>query len=161
VSEVSAKLRRVDGLNFNVEVAEGRRIQLNSAEDMGHAFTPMELFLVSLAGCTAMDVQWILEKQRQKVEGLEISVRGVRREEDPAYYEKIYLEYSVRGQNIRKDAVERAIRLSQQKYCSVRAMIKETVKTHITYTIANGKGTEQKFVYPALTNETAEKPLRD
>jgi putative redox protein len=156
VSEVSAKLRRVDGLNFNVEVAEGRRIQLNSAEDMGHAFTPMELFLVSLAGCTAMDVQWILEKQRQKVEGLEISVRGVRREEDPAYYEKIYLEYSVRGQSIRKDAVERAIRLSQEKYCPVRAMIKETVKTHITYTIANGKGTEQKFVYPALSDETVE-----
>jgi putative redox protein len=156
VSEVSAKLRRVDGLNFNVEVAEGRRIQLNSAEDMGHAFTPMELFLVSLAGCTAMDVQWILEKQRQKVEGLEISVRGVRREEDPAYYEKIYLEYSVRGQSIRKDAVERAIRLSQEKYCPVRAMIKETVKTHITYTIANGKGTEQKFIYPALSNETVE-----
>ena len=156
MSEVSAKLRRVDGLNFNVEVADGRSIQLNSAEDMGNAFTPMELFLVALAGCTAMDVQWILEKQRQKVEGLEISVRGVRREEDPAYYEKIYLEYSVRGQNIRKDAVERAIRLSQQKYCSVRAMIKETVKTHITYTIANGKGTEQKFVYPALSDETVE-----
>jgi putative redox protein len=116
----------------------------------------MELFLVSLAGCTAMDVQWILEKQRQKVEGLEISVRGVRREEDPAYYEKIYLEYSVRGQSIRKDAVERAIRLSQEKYCPVRAMIKETVKTHITYTIANGKGTEQKFVYPALSDETVE-----
>ena len=152
MSEVSAKLRRVDGLNFNVEVAEGRRIQLNSAEDMGHAFTPMELFLVALAGCTAMDVQWILEKQRQEVEGLEISVRGVRREEDPAYYEEIYLEYSVRGQSIRKDAVERAIRLSQEKYCSVSAMIKETVKTHITYTIANGKGNEQKFVYPTLSH---------
>jgi putative redox protein len=156
VSEVSAKLRRVDGLNFNVEVAEGRRIQLNSADDMGQAFTPMELFLVALAGCTAMDVQWILEKQRQKVEGLEISVRGVRREEDPAYYETIYLEYSVRGQGIRKDAVERAIRLSQEKYCSVRAMTKETVKTHITYTIANGKETEQKFVYSPLSNQTVE-----
>ena len=150
MSEVSAKLRRVDGLNFNVEVAGGRRIQLNSAEDMGDAFTPMELFLVALAGCTAMDVQWILEKQRQKVEGLEVSVRGVRREEDPTYYEKIYLEYSVRGESIRKDAVERAIRLSQEKYCSVKAMIKETVKTRITYTITNGKGTEQKFVYPLL-----------
>ena len=156
MSEVSAKLRRVDGLNFNVEVAEGRRIQLNSAEDMGHAFTPMELFLVALAGCTAMDVQWILEKQRQKVEGLELSVRGVRREEDPAYYEEIYLEYSVRGRSIRKDAVERAIRLSQEKYCSVRAMIKETVKTHITYIIANEKGNEEKFVYPALSNQTVE-----
>ena len=152
MSEVSAKLRRVDGLKFNVEVAEGRRIQLNSAEDMADAFTPMELFLVALAGCTAMDIQWILEKQRQKVEGLEISVRGVRRGEDPAYYEKIYLEYSVRGQSIRKDAVERAIRLSQEKYCSVTAMIKETVKTHITYIIANGKGNEQKFVYPALSH---------
>jgi putative redox protein len=156
VSEVSVKLRRVDGLIFNVEVGKDRRIQLNSGEDMGQTFTPMELFLVALVGCTAMDVSWILEKQRQKVDKLELSARGVRREEDPAYYEEVYLEYSVHGQSIRKDAVERAIRLSQEKYCSVKAMIKQSVKVNITYTIADEKGTEEKFVYPTLPNHTAE-----
>ena len=156
MSEVSVKLRRVDGLIFNVEVGKDRRIQLNSGEDMGQTFTPMELFLVALVGCTAMDVSWILEKQRQKVDKLELSARGVRREEDPAYYEEVYLEYSVHGQSIRKDAVERAIRLSQEKYCSVKAMIKQSVKVNITYTIADEKGTEEKFVYPTLPNHTAE-----
>jgi putative redox protein len=127
-----------------VELAEGRRIQLTSAKGIGQAFTPMELFLVALAGCTAMDVQWILQKQRQQVEELEISVRGVRRAEDPAYYENIYLQYSVRGPGIRKDAVERAIRLSQEKYCSVKAMLKETVKLTTSYIIANGEEAQHK-----------------
>lgn len=105
--EVSAKLRWVDALNFDVEVAGGRRIELNSAEEMGRAFTPMELFLVALAGCTAMDVQWILKKQRQKVDRLEVSARGIRREEDPRYYEEINLEYLIGGQSVTKNGVER------------------------------------------------------
>jgi putative redox protein len=147
--EVSAKLRWSDELKFNVELGESREIELNSAKEMKRAFTPMELFLVALAGCTAMDVQWIMSRQRQKLEKLEISARGTRREEDPRYYERIDLEYIIAGQNIRKSAVERAIRLSQEKYCSVRAMLKDNVKLDISYTIENGKGTGQKFKYAA------------
>ena len=137
--EVSAKLRWSDELKFNVEVGEGREIELNSAKEMKRAFTPMELFLVALAGCTAMDVEWIMSRQRQKLDRLEISARGTRREEDPRYYERIDLEYIIGGQNITKNAVERAIRLSQEKYCSVRAMLKDNVKLNISYTIENGK----------------------
>jgi putative redox protein len=150
--EVSAKLRWTEGLRFDVEVGEGRKVELNSVEAMGYAFTPMELFLVALAGCTAMDVQWIMSKQRQKLERLEISARGIRRDEDPRYYERIDLEYVIGGQNISKIAVERAIRLSQDKYCSVRAMLKDNVKVNITYTIANGKGPQEKFAYTSSTN---------
>ena len=112
---------------------------------MGQAFTPMELFLVALAGCTAMDVQWIMDKQRQQVDRLEISARGTRRDEDPKYYGTIELEYMLAGPGIRKDAVERAIRLSQEKYCSVKAMLKDDVKINIKYRIANG--TEPEHVY--------------
>lgn len=147
--EVSARLRWIDELKFDVEVAEGRGIELDSADKMGRAFTPMELFLVALAGCTVMDVQWILSRETQKVDRLEISVRGKRREEDPRYYERIDLDYIVGGQDINKSAVERAIRLSQEKYCSVRAMLKDTVKLKISYVITNGKGSEQKFTYTA------------
>jgi putative redox protein len=149
---VSAKLTWRDQLNFNVEVGEGRKIQLNSAHQMGQAFTPMELFLVALVGCTAMDIQWILSRQRQKLDKLEISARGIRREEDPRYYERIDMEYTVGGQNIKRNAVERAIRLSQEKYCSVRAMLKDTVKLNISYTIANGERAPQKFTYEAPAN---------
>lgn len=103
----------------------------------------MELFLLSLAGCTAMDVQWIMDKQRQKVDKLEIEVQGTRREEDPRYYETIDIKYTVSGPNIRKDAVERAIRLSQEKYCSVWAMLKKDVKIRISYRIATGTASDQ------------------
>ena len=150
--EVTARLRWTEGLRFDVEVAKGRKVELNSVNAMGHAFTPMELFLVALAGCTAMDVQWIMNRQRQKLERLEISARGIRRDEDPRYYERIDLDYVIAGQSISKIAVERAIRLSQEKYCSVTAMLKDNVKLNISYTVTNGKGRQEKFTYAASAN---------
>ncbi len=142
--QVSVKLERTEKMKFTVELPDGRRIELNSAEEMGQSFTPMELFLVALAGCTAMDVQWIMDRQRQKVDRLEIKARGIRSDEDPRYYETIHLEYTVAGPSIRKDAVERAIRLSQEKYCSVRAMLKDNVKVNTSYKISNGTKPEQE-----------------
>ena len=139
------KLERARDLKFNVKLPDGRRIELNSGEEMGQAFTPMELFLVALAGCTAMDVQWIMDKQRQQVDRLEISARGTRRDEDPRYYESIELEYMLAGPGIRKDAVERAIRLSQEKYCSVKAMVKDAIRINVKYRIANGSEPEQVY----------------
>jgi putative redox protein len=146
---VRAKLGHVEALKFNAELPDGRKIELNSGENMERAFTPMELFLVAVAGCTAMDVQWIMERQRQKVDNFEISISGTRREEDPKYYETIDLEYTLHGQGLRKDAIERAVRLSQEEYCSVRAMLKDSVKLNITYTIANGTDPAQKYTYSA------------
>ncbi len=145
--EVSAKLQWSSRLKFTAEVAGGRKIKLDSSDEMGSAFTPMELFLVSLAGCTAMDVQWIMERERQKVESFGISIKGKRREEDPRYYESIDLEYAISGPNIKKTAVERAIRLSQQKYCSVHAMLKENVRLNTRYTVGDGKGNQQGYTY--------------
>ncbi|MGP8070789.1 MAG: OsmC family protein, partial [Candidatus Bathyarchaeia archaeon] len=74
-NQVSAEIHHSEGLKFNVEL-DGRRIQLDSSEEMGQAFTPMELFLVALAGCTAMDVQWIMDKQRQKLNRFDIAING-------------------------------------------------------------------------------------
>jgi putative redox protein len=127
-------------------------IRLNSADPIDSAFTPMELFLVSLAGCTAMDVQWILKRQHQRIERFEVIANGKRRDEDPRSYESINLEYTVKGEGIRKDAVERAIRLSQEKYCSVKAMVKDSVKLSITYRIFDGNKPEEKFNYKASSN---------
>jgi putative redox protein len=148
----SAKLKWREGLKFSVEVGDGRRIDLDSTEQMGQAFAPMELFLVSLAGCTAMDIQWIMGRQRQKLDRLEISAQGIRRKEDPAYFERIDMEYLLGGQNIKKNAVERAIRLSMEKYCSVRAMIKDIVELNVTYVIQNGKEAAQRFAYVTAPN---------
>jgi putative redox protein len=148
---VSVKLQHSEDMKFNVQLPDGRRIELDSAEKMGQAFTPIELFLVSLGGCTAMDIQWIMSRQRQKLDMLEVSVHGTRREEDPRYYENIELEYALKGPSLKKEAVERAIRLSQEKYCSVRAMLNDRVKVKVTYTITNAEGQEQKFTYTAQT----------
>lgn len=133
-------------MKFDAKV-QGRKVELNSADEMGRAFAPMELFLVALGGCTGMDLQWILSKQRQNVKAVEISVLGTRRDEDPRYYEEINLNYTVSGDGIRKDAVERAIQLSQEKYCSVKAMLKDSIKFNISYTIVNGTEGPKTFVY--------------
>jgi len=92
-----------------------------------------------------MDVQWIIGRERQKLNRFDIAINGTRREEDPKYYDKIDIRYSLAGDSIRRDAVERAIRLSQEKYCSVRAMLKDSIKLNITYTITNGKQPEQEY----------------
>lgn len=148
-TSVSLKLEHIEGMKFEAETTDGRKVELNSADQMGQAFTPMELFLVSIAGCTAMDVQWIMDKQRQTLDKLEVFIRGTRRGEDPRYYETINLEYVLAGRNIAKDAVERAIRLSQEKYCSVRAMIKDGVKINVTYRMVNGDASKERFVHAA------------
>lgn len=144
--QVSVKLTKLEGLRFDGKMADGRRIGLNSAEEMGQAFTPMELFLFALAGCTAMDVQWIMERQRQQVDKLEVSAKGNGRDEDPRYYESVDLEYVLSGPGIRKEAVERAIRLSSEKYCSVKAMLKETIKVNTAYRIERGIDPQHKPV---------------
>jgi len=135
-NRISVKLHHSKALKFDVDV-DGRRLELNSSESMGQAFTPMELFLVALGGCTAMDVQWIMDRQRQKLDKFDMRISGVRRTDDPKYYESINIRYDFAGAGIRKDALERAIRLSQEKYCSVRAMVKDAVKLNITYMISN------------------------
>jgi putative redox protein len=145
--EVSVKLRWRKELAFAAEIAKGRIVELNSSKEMGNAFSPMELFLVSLAGCTAMDVQWIMNRQRQQIDKFDLSIKGKRRDNDPRYYESIDLNYAIAGPNIKKTAVERAIRLSQQKYCSVHAMLKDNVKLNVSYTIDNGKGNPETCTY--------------
>lgn len=90
----------------------------------GTGTRPLELFLYSLAGCTAMDVVSVLEKKRQDVRGVEVRVRAEQREEEfPKIYTDIELEYVVRGSGVAEAAVARAIELSEGKYCSVKGML--------------------------------------
>jgi len=94
-----------------------------------------------------MDVQWIMDRERQKVSKFDMTVSGIRRSEDPKYFESIEIRYNFAGHGLRKDAVERAIRLSQDKYCSVRAMVKDSVKLNITYTIATDTQPEGAYAF--------------
>jgi putative redox protein len=96
------------------------------------ANSPMELVLIALCGCTASDVVGILRKKREPFTGLEVSAKGDRAEGYPAVFTSIHLTYVVRGQ-VSQKAVQDAVQLSKDKYCSVSAMLAKTAK--ITYTI--------------------------
>ena len=96
------------------------------------ANSPMELVLIGLCGCTATDVVSILRKKREPLTTLEVHARGERAPEPPTVYTQIHLTYRVGGKVTRK-AMEDAVRLSEEKYCSVAAMLNKTAK--ITYSI--------------------------
>jgi putative redox protein len=96
------------------------------------ANSPMELVLIALCGCTASDVVGILRKKREVFTGLEVRARGERTSGYPAVYTDIKLTYRVKGK-VSPKAMEDAVRLSKEKYCSVSAMLEKTAK--ITATI--------------------------
>ncbi|MDQ7030641.1 MAG: OsmC family protein [Ardenticatenia bacterium] len=90
----------------------------------GLGFRPMELLLIGAAGCTAMDVVALLRKMRQEVSAVEVIIEGERREEHPRAFTRLHLTYTVRGRNVDRAKVERAITLSQEKYCSATASLR-------------------------------------
>lgn len=100
--------------------------------------SPKELLLMALGGCTAMDVIPILRKKHSPVEDVEIRVAGNVREEHPQIFTDIHIEYTFRGNGINPDDVERAIELSTTKYCSVSAMLRESVNITHSFRIESG-----------------------
>ena len=86
------------------------------------AGSPMEFLLAGVAGCTAVDIVLILQKQRQKVTGVEVEASGTRAEEYPMVYTEVDWSISFAGEDIDPKAVEKAIELSEEKYCSASAI---------------------------------------
>jgi putative redox protein len=112
---------------------------------------PIELVAVALAGCTAFDVITILrQKYHQKVTGYEVRVEADQAERPPQVFTAVRTIHVVTGYEIDRAAVKEAIRLSEEKYCSVGAMVKRTATLHTTYEIV-----EEKAVLPALTPAAA------
>ena len=96
---------------------------------------PLELLLIGLAGCSGMDVVSILQKKRQPFTGLQVKVTAERADEHPRVYTHIHMEYVVTGQGVEPQAVERAIELSQTKYCPASAMLSKAVEITTSYQI--------------------------
>ncbi len=92
----------------------------------------MELLLVSLAGCTGMDVISILRKKRQQVTAYEVHVEGIRAEDHPRVFVEITVEHIVTGHHLQPEAVARAIQLSEGRYCGAGAMLGKVA--HLTHT---------------------------
>jgi len=123
-----------DGLAFEGSVAAGFKVALDSGPS-ATGFSPMELLLVSLAGCTGMDVIDVLRKKRQDVSGLEVQVSGARASDHPRKYTALRIHFIVTGRAVEPEAVRRSIELSETKYCSVAASLDPAIRVTTDFEI--------------------------
>ena len=119
---ITADLKWTGGLQFLGRAGDSPAVVMDT-HDGGGGSTPMEMVLMGAAGCTGMDVMSILEKKRQPVERFEIAIQGEQAEDFPKRYTTIRIKFTFFGEGIKPEAVERAIDLSQNKYCSVAASL--------------------------------------
>ncbi|MBK7141904.1 MAG: OsmC family protein [bacterium] len=126
-----AKMNWGGGLKFTGTSAFGHSITTDIAKDKGgdeSGYRPTELVLFAVAGCTGVDVVRILQKQRQELTGLEISVEARDTEELPKYFETVNVTYRFKGKNLDLHKLEQAVELSESKYCTVSESLKQNVK---------------------------------
>ena len=97
--------------------------------------SPMDLILLGLAGCTAMDVISIMVKKREPMTNIQVKVQAEQADTHPMVYTKIQLEYIAYGSGIKEKSFARAIKLSEDRYCSVNAMLSKTAEITTTYRI--------------------------
>lgn len=123
---------------FIAETGSGHAIVMEGAADLGgnnRAPRPMEMILAGAGGCTAYDVVLILKRGRHAVTGCEVKMLAERAETDPKVFTKIHYHYVVSGRNLKPEVVERAIKLSADKYCSASFMLGKTAEITHDYEI--------------------------
>ncbi len=137
-----AKVKWVDGMRFVGHADSKHGIVMDAGDASGGEDTgirPAELVLISVGGCTAMDVVFILRKMKVAFEDVEVVVNGQWSPEHPKYWSRIELKYIVKGTNIPEEKVKKAIELSQEKYCSVSETLRRCVEVSHTYEIRQGQ----------------------
>jgi putative redox protein len=123
-------------LRFEGRDPDGQTFEMAPPPEEGKrdALVPMEMLLMGMAGCTGMDVVYILEKKRQKPEDLVVELSGEMGEMPPHLWETIHVKYIVKGE-VTKKAMEHAIKLSNETYCSCAMMLGATAKITSEYVI--------------------------
>jgi putative redox protein len=132
----TASLALLDGMAFVATTGGGHAITLDAKPEAGgqeRGPRPIELLLVGLGGCTAMDVIAILRKMRQEVSDYRIEVAGERAETHPQVYTRLTVEHVVTGRRLDEALVRRAIELSDARYCSASAMLRQAAPIAIRY----------------------------
>ena len=135
---MKARVKWVEGMTFTGESGSGHAIVLDGAPENGGrnlGIRPMELMLLGLAGCTAFDVVLILQRGRQPVSDCVVEVDAERAPVDPKVFTKIHLQYTLSGQGLSPEKVERAIQLSKEKYCSASIMLGQVVEITHSWTV--------------------------
>lgn len=138
---MKAKIKWHDGVSFVAETGSGHAVVVDGAPDAGGRNLgprPMELVLAGTAACTAFDVVWILRKARQSVSDCVVEAEAERAKDDPKVFTRIHLKYRVAGTALNRAQIERAVKLSKEKYCSATLMLAKTAE--ITFEIAIDEG---------------------
>ncbi len=138
----TAVVKHIQGVTFMGKADSNHWVVMDGPEEFGGSgagIRPKELLLLALGGCTGSDVAVILKKKKINIDGFEIRLNAEVREAHPQVYTKINLEYVFYGKDIPKEAVERAIELSQKTYCSVTAMLQPAIEITHTYSIEESK----------------------
>jgi putative redox protein len=130
----TASVKWIGDQKFVAISPSGHAITIDSDRATNHAPGPMELLLMALAACTATDLVIVLKKKRQKLESLEVLCSGERAPQPPEVWTTLEILYKLRGQ-LDEAAVKHAIQLSEDKYCSVAAMLKKTAAISWRYEI--------------------------
>lgn len=131
---IAARVRWTETDRFVGSASSGHGVVLDAGKEDKIGSSPMELVLIGLCGCTASDVAGILRTKREPFTGLEVAAEGDRAPEPPSVFTAIRLVYRVYGAVSHK-AVEDAVRLSEEKYCSVAAMLRKTAQLTMRYEI--------------------------
>lgn len=130
-----------EGMSFIAETGSGHLVAMDGAPEAGGrnlAPRPMEMVLAGTGACTAFDVVLILKRSRQAVTGCEARLVADRADADPKVFTKINFHFVVTGRDLKPDAVERAIKLSSEKYCSASIMLSKTADVTHTWEIVEG-----------------------
>ena len=131
---IKAQLKWTDGMQFIARAGNSPAVVLDSGEG-GSGPSPMEMVLMGVAGCSAIDVIMIMGKKRVEVTDFQVNITGERAEEYPQRYTDVHIEYVLQGKNIKSKAVEQAIQLSETKYCGAMASLNADFET--TYRIVD------------------------
>lgn len=143
---MEARVRWLDGASFVAETGSGHALVIDGPPDIGGRNLgprPMELMLLGVGSCSSVDVIHILKRARQNVTGCEVKVQAQRAETDPKVFTHIHLQFIVSGHALKPAQVERAVKLSAEKYCSASLMLQATVEiTHSCEIIELGSASD-------------------
>jgi putative redox protein len=138
---MKTRIKWVEGVSFVGEAGSGHAVIIDGAPESGGrnlGMRPMEMVLTGAAACTAFDVVFILRKGRQPVADVVVTAEAERAPEEPKVFTRIHLVYTIAGRGLDPKQVERAVKLSKEKYCSATIMLAKTAE--ITYEVVQIDG---------------------
>jgi putative redox protein len=138
---MKTRVKWIEDVSFVAESGSGHTVVVDGAPEAGGrniGMRPMELLLAGAAACTAFDVVWILRRARQPVADCSVEADAERAPEEPRVFTRIHLRYVVAGRGLDVKQVERAVKLSKEKYCSATIMLAHSVEISYDVRIVEG-----------------------